>query len=107
MQEKGDVVIRVVNKLYNQKFKKYIYYCWIQKSIHRSYKITAPTKGKYQLVPTNHTLQFVPTTCTNTSDVNLNKWDEFSYFYALITSSTKLEFYALETYPNLINFLYS
>jgi hypothetical protein len=54
----------------------------------------------------NHTLQFVPTTCTNTSHVNLNWWDEFSYFHVLITSSTKLKFYALETYPNLINFLY-
>jgi hypothetical protein len=33
--------------------------------------------------------------------------DELSYFHALITSSTKLKSYALETYPNLTNFLYS
>jgi hypothetical protein len=53
----------------------------------------------------NHTLQFVPIAYTNTFDVNL-EWDEFSYFHALITSSTKFEFYALETYLDLTNFFY-
>ncbi len=47
MKEKGDRGIRVLDRLYNLKFKKYIYYCWIQKSIRRSYKITTLKKGRY------------------------------------------------------------
>jgi hypothetical protein len=30
---KDDVGIRVIKRIYSQKFKKYIYYYWIQKSI--------------------------------------------------------------------------
>ncbi len=103
---KNDVGIRVINKLYTHKFKKYIYHCWIQKSFCKSYKVITLKKGRYQLIHTNHTLQFVPTTCTNTFDVN-PQWDELSYLHALIISFTKLEFYALETYHNLTNFFYS
>ncbi len=46
MKDKGDGGIRVLDKLYNLKFKKYIYYCWIQKFIHRSYKTTTLKKGR-------------------------------------------------------------
>jgi hypothetical protein len=95
---KDDVGIKVIKRLYKQKFKKYIYYHWIQQSICRNYKVTTLKKKIYQLAPINRTLQFIPIVCTNTSNVNL-KWDEFSYFCALITSFTKLESYALETYP--------
>jgi hypothetical protein len=35
---KDDVGIRVIKKLYSQKFKKYIYYHWIQKSICKNSK---------------------------------------------------------------------
>jgi hypothetical protein len=103
---KDDVKIKVIERLYNQKFKNYIYYHWIQQSIYKSYKITTLKKNKYQLTPINCTLQFVPIICTNTFNVNL-KWDDFFYFRALITSFTKLKYYALETYPNLTSFLYS
>jgi hypothetical protein len=95
-----------MKRLYSLKFKKYIYYHWIQKSICRSYTTTThQKKGRYHLAPTNHTLQFIQTTCTNTYDVNLY-WDEFFYFHALITSFTKLKSYAVEIYPNLTNFFY-
>jgi hypothetical protein len=69
---KDDVGIKVMKRLYSLKFKKYIYYHWIQKSKRRNYKaITHKKKGRYHLAPTNHTLQFIPTSYTNTYDVNL------------------------------------
>jgi len=44
---KDDVRIRVIKRLYSQKFKIYIYYHWIQKSIHKNYKTTTLKKDKY------------------------------------------------------------
>jgi hypothetical protein len=47
MQEKGDVGIRVLDRIYNLKFKKYIYCRWIQKYIHKIYKTTTLKNGRY------------------------------------------------------------
>jgi hypothetical protein len=82
-----------IDQLYNQKFKKFLYYYWVQSSIIHKHNLSSHKKGKFYLAPRNHSLLYTPTTCTKTIDHNL-VWDEFEQFYASITSSEQLKKYA-------------
>jgi len=92
IKELGGASIRIIDTFYNQRFKKFLYYHWIQKLVHISYKIITPNRGKSQLIHMNHILQFIITACTNEIHINL-KWRGFSYFHVFITSITKLKSY--------------
>jgi hypothetical protein len=95
----------VIDQLYNQKFKKFLYYLWVQSSIVHRYNLGSH-KGRFYPTPRNHSLLYTPTTCAKTIDQYLD-WDDFEQLYALITSSQQLETYAFQTYPDLSYFLES
>ncbi len=75
----------VIDQLYNQKFKKFLYYFRVQSSILHKYNLGSH-RGRFYLAPRNHSLLYTPTTCTKTIDQDLD-WDDFEQFYALITFS--------------------
>ncbi len=54
---KDDVGIKVIERLYNQKFKKYIYYYWIQ--IIHLHKIQNNNVEEKQILTSSHELHFV------------------------------------------------
>jgi hypothetical protein len=93
----------VIDQLYNQKFKKFLYYRWVQSSIVHRYNLGSH-RGKFYLTPRNHSLLCTP--CAKTIDQDLD-WNDFEQFYALITSSQQLETYAFQTYPDLSYFFES
>ncbi len=89
-----------IDELYNQKFKKFLYYHWIQSFIIFNYNICTHKKGRFLQAPRSCNLLYIPITCTWTIDQNL-VWLNFEEFYAFITSSKQLKAYAFHTYLNL------
>ncbi len=85
---------------------KYLYYWWIQKSIRFDAKYPRPKKAKYQITWVNCTHKFNLTTYTKIENKDL-VWEDFSRFYELMTSKGELEAYVFETYPNLVDFVWS
>jgi hypothetical protein len=96
----------VIDKIYKEKFEKFLYYCWIQKSIRTNFKGPRPKKPRYQITWVNCTYQFILIACTSTSDINL-MWKNFSSFWDLISKDDELTSYAIEFYLDLIDFLWS
>jgi hypothetical protein len=92
-----------IDELYNQKFKKFLYYCWRLNSIIPWYNIGSHKRGRFLQAPRNHNLLYKPTTYTKTIDQNL-VWLDFEEFYALIKISKQLKTYAFHIYPNLSHF---
>jgi hypothetical protein len=103
---KGQLRKFAIDQLYNQKFKKFLYYCWVQSSIICRYNLGSHKISKFYPTPKNHSLLYTPIICTKTKNQNL-VWDDFEQFYALIISSQQLEIYAFQTYPSLSYFLKS
>jgi hypothetical protein len=56
---KDDVKIRFIDRLYNQRFKKFLYYCWFQKHAYIGYETIRPKQGRSQIIHMNHTLQLI------------------------------------------------
>jgi len=77
--------IEIINHIYNQRFKKYLDYHWIQQSIVQNAKSRIFKRARDQLVHINRSYKFLPTTCTSTKDVDL-MWEDFVDFYIFIYS---------------------
>ncbi len=88
MDVKGQLGKLVIDQFYNQKFKKFLYYCWVQSSIIHKYNLGSHKKGKFYPALRNRNLLYTLITCTK---INQNMvWDDFEQFYALITFSQQL-----------------
>jgi hypothetical protein len=94
-----------IDQLYNTKFKKFLFYRWVQSSIICKYNLNSHKRGRFYPTPRNHSLLYTPITCTTTTTNQILVWNEFETFYVLIISSQQFESYALKTYPNLSYFL--
>jgi hypothetical protein len=66
----------VIDQLYNQKFKKFLYYCWVQSYVICKCNIGSHKRSKFYLAPKIHNLLYTPITCTKTTNQNLI-WDDF------------------------------
>ncbi len=106
MDVKGQLGKLTIDQLYNQKFKKFLHYYWVQSFIICRYNLGSHKRGKFYPTPRNHSLLYIPSACTKTIDQNL-VWDDFEQFYVLKISSQQLEIYTFQTYPNLSYFLES
>jgi hypothetical protein len=95
-----------IDRHYNTKFKKFLYYCWVQSFIIHRYNLGCHKRNRFHLTLRNHNLLYTPTTYTTTTYHNL-VWEEFETFYVLITFSRQLKSYAFGTYPDLSYFLKS
>jgi hypothetical protein len=102
----GQLKKLAIDQLYNQKFKNFLFYCWVQSSIIWRYNLGNHNKEIFYPTPRIHNLLYTPTTYTKIIDQDL-VWDDFELFYALITSSQQVETYAFQTYPDLSYFLES
>jgi hypothetical protein len=76
--------IKIINHIYNQRFKKYLDYHWIQQSTVQSARSRRFKRARDQLFHINHSYKFLPTTCTSTKYVDVI-WEDFANFYILIT----------------------
>jgi hypothetical protein len=98
------IQIEIVYHIYNQRFKKYLDYHWIQQSIvwnvtSRRFKIV-----RFQLSHINRSYIFLFIMCTSIEDVYLN-WDDFAKFYDLINSNITLLEHVITKFPYLLHFL--
>jgi len=82
-----------INQFYNQKFRKFLCYCWVQSFIIRRYNLNNHKRGRFHLAKRNHNLLYMCITYIETTHHN-SIWDDFEQFYALITSSQQLATYA-------------
>jgi hypothetical protein len=73
---KGQLRKLAINQLYNQKFKKFLCYCWVQSSIIHRYNLGSHKRNIFYPIPRNHNLLYTPTTCAKTIDQDL-VWDDF------------------------------
>jgi len=78
-----------IDQFYNQKFKKFLYNYWVQKSIIHKYNLGSHKRGKFYLALRNCNFLYTLIACTKTTYQNLVR-DDFEQFYALITSSQQL-----------------
>jgi len=53
-----------IGKLYHQKFKKFLYYLWIQSFIIFNYNICTHKKGRFLQAPRSCNLLYIPIACT-------------------------------------------
>jgi hypothetical protein len=68
----GDKVkIACINRLYNLKYKRFLFYCWIQKSKIPNYGASSLKRGMFQHATIQQTLKYIPMICTTPSDLNL------------------------------------
>ncbi len=103
----GDKVrIACIDRLYNFKYKRFLFYLWIHKAKIPNYEATSLKRGMFQHVIVRRTLKYIPMTCIVTSDLNL-VWEDFEIFYNLIKSNNTLESHVTLLYPNLTYFLQS
>ncbi len=73
-----------IDKLYNEKFKQFLNFHWIQQLVVPHSKIERSKNCRFQIAHINHTLRFTSTTCITTLDVNL-KWENFEDFHVLLS----------------------
>jgi hypothetical protein len=67
VQQKGNEMgIKPINKIYNEKFKQFVYYCWIQHSLMPNSTPPCLKKTKHHIVHVNCYFNFIPTTCMDT-----------------------------------------
>jgi hypothetical protein len=84
MDIQGKLEKFTINQLYNTKFKKNVYYRWVQSFIICKYNLDTHKRGRFYPTPGNRNLLYTPIACTTTTNQNL-VWDEFETFYVLIT----------------------
>ncbi len=96
--------IEIVDQIYNHKFKKYLDYYKIQKSIVRNATSRTFKRARDQLSHINHSYIFLPTTCTSTQDIDL-VWDGFSKFQNLIYFNVALLKHPITRFLDLLHFL--
>ncbi len=101
---KKDIEVEIVDHICNQKFQKYLDYCWIQKSIVCNVTSRSFKRARDHLSHINHFYIFIPTTCTTTKDVNLD-WNDFAKFYKLLYSTITIHECALAKFSNLLHFV--
>ncbi len=83
-----------------------MYYQWIQKSIRSDVKYLRPKKPRYQIAWLNHTYRFIRIAYTEIENKDL-VWEDFLGFYEFMILGGEVEAYVFETYPELMNFVWS
>ncbi len=63
--------IEIIDHIYNQRFKKYLDYHWIQQSIIQSARSRRFKRVRDQLVHINRSYKFLSIACTSSKDVDL------------------------------------
>ncbi len=67
-------IITYVDKIYKESFSKFIYFCWIAKSIVHVIRNNAKIVGqcRFSRARAQHTIRYTPTACTTTIYEDLN-----------------------------------
>ncbi len=68
MNVRGQIGKITIDELYNEKFKKFLYYHWVQRFIVPSYNTSTHIRGKFVQVPKNRSLVYTLTTCIKIID---------------------------------------
>jgi hypothetical protein len=101
-------IIAYIDKIYKEIFSKFIYFCWITKSIvlvvGNNEKIVG--QGKFSRARAKRTIKYTPTTYTTTTNEDLN-WIDFSNIFYLININVLTREYGLHKYFELTHFLFS
>ncbi len=78
-----EIRIEFIYRLYNEKFKQFLNFRWIQQFVVPHSEIERTKNCRFQIAHINHTLTFTPTTCIATLDVNL-KWENYENFHVFL-----------------------
>jgi hypothetical protein len=76
MDVEGQLRKLAIHQFYNQKFKKFLCYHWVQSSIILRYNLGNHKRGKFYPTLRNHNLLYTPTNYTKIIDQDL-VWDDF------------------------------
>jgi hypothetical protein len=99
--------IVIINKFYNEWYKKFLCYYWLVTNITKQPKISKRLRFcKFPQTCLNCGFRFTPTTCIITRYEKLIK-AYFSNLYDLIFKTFKTLEHAFDTYLKLIKFLWS
>jgi hypothetical protein len=100
----GMIGTTYVNKVYEEKYGKFIYHHWIQQSIPRIIR-SSNRFGfhKIQHIAIQHNIRFTPMAWTSIANINL-VWNDLEIFYDIICFVKVLQSQALLKYPNLTIF---
>jgi hypothetical protein len=96
-----DIQIENVDEIYNQKFQKYLNYCWIQKSIVQNVASRNFKSVRDQISHINH-----PIACIVIKNIDLD-WDDFVEFCKLLYSSVTIHEQTRTNKKDLLHFLVS
>jgi hypothetical protein len=72
----NEAILSYIDKIYNKKFSKYIYYCWVVKSVKSPLVLRRKGNHKQWIVAKFHSQIFTPIAYTKTIDENL-VWSNF------------------------------
>jgi hypothetical protein len=101
-----DIQVETIDQIYDQRFQKYLGYCWIQKSIIQNATSRSFKRDKDQLSHINCSYRLFPTSCTKTKVVDLN-WDDFAKFCKLLYSTIIIHEHVIIKKLNVLHFLNS
>jgi hypothetical protein len=89
-------IIAYIDKIYKESFNKFIYFCWIVKSIilvvRKSAKIMS--HDRFLQAQTQQTIRYTPIACTTTTHEDLD-WTNFANIFDLINTSVLTHEYGL------------
>jgi hypothetical protein len=100
-----EMMVDIINKFYNEKFKQFLHFCWIQQLIVPHFRIQRLKVIDFRLSHQMH-IEIHSTTYTTTSNVNLKR-ENFEFFHVLLSLDGNLHQYAYQHYFNLTKKLFS
>jgi hypothetical protein len=89
-------IIAYIDKIYKESFNKFIYFCWIVKSIILVVRKNAKIVGhdRFLRAQTQYTIRYTLIACTTTTDEDLD-WTDFANIFDLINNSVLTHEYGL------------
>lgn len=96
----------IVDQVYIKRYKKYLHHHQFTQSIPKSFRVESAKRIKFHRVQPCYNFNFIPTTCTSSSNAIL-VWKDFENFSTFIDSIEPLQTYVIATYLDLVHFLIS
>ncbi len=103
-----DNIIACIDKIYNENFNKFIDFCWIAKFVVLAVGkiLSTMQQCRYPKIQTQSTIRYTPTSCTTTTDKDLD-WTNFANIFDLVNTNVFAYEHALNKFLHLTHFLFS
>jgi hypothetical protein len=101
-------IIAYIDKIYKESFNKFIYFCWIAKSVVLLVQKNAKPRSqhKFPRARAQQIIKYIPTTYITITYENLD-WVDFTNIFDIINTKVLTHEYGLHKFPKLTHFLFS